>query len=86
MRTVRIKASIRINLYRDINIPVDVTEDELSELIGAYDLLSESDMGQHLFNNGRDFSWEGESDIIEFDPKAPDLTGQITAILNNKNK
>jgi len=77
LKTIRIPASMITDLYIDINIPVDVSEDDISELIidGAW-------MTEHKHSG--DWVWEKEYQI-EFDPTAPDFTEEVKKLLKAKN-
>mgnify|MGYP006116430945 CR=1 FL=1 len=82
LKTIRVNASMITDLYMDINVPVDVEEDDLSELITNYELVTGAWM--HRVNNGGDWVWQEEYDI-EFDPKAPDFTEEVKKLLKVKN-
>ena len=66
----------------DINVPVDVTEDDLSELIGNYELIDGSWMTEH--KHGGDWVWENGYQI-GFDPTAPNFTEEVKKLLKVKN-
>ena len=82
LKTIRIPASMITDLYIDINVPVEVTEDDLSEFIGNYDLVDAGWMQENL--NGGDWVW-GDEYQIEFDPTAPNFTEEVKRLLKVKN-
>ena len=82
LKTIRIPASMITDLYIDINIPVEVTEDDLSELIGNYELIDGAWMTEHKHSG--DWVWENEYQI-EFDPTAPNFTEEVKRLLKVKN-
>jgi hypothetical protein len=82
LKTIRVPASMITDLYIDINIPVDVSEDDISELIGNYALVDGAYMMEH--KHGGDWVWEQEYDI-EFDLEAPDFTEEVRKLLKVKN-
>ena len=86
LKTIQVNASMTIGLYLNINVPVDVTEDDLSELIRFYELVDGSNMSTHedWGPSDGDWAWEYEYEI-EFDPKAPDFTEDIKKLLKENN-
>ena len=84
LKTIRVPASMITDLYIDINVPVDVSEDDLSGLIRSYELIDGSWMSEHDGFLDGGWVWEEEYDI-EFDPKAPDFTEDIKKLLKVKN-
>lgn len=82
LKTIRIPASMITDLYIDINIPVEITEDDLSELIGNYELIDGAYMMEH--KHGGDWVWEEEYEI-GFDPTAPNFTEEVKKLLKVKN-
>ena len=72
------------DLYIDINVPVDVSEDDLSELIKNYHLIDGGDMTAHDGSLYGYWTWEDEYDM-PFEPQAPDFTEEIKKLLKVKN-
>ena len=83
LKTVRVQASMSTGLYVDINVPANLDEGDLYDLIRNYELIDGGNMTAHSDSWG-DWTWEEEYDIA-FNSDAMDMSGEIKKLLENNN-
>ena len=78
-KTIRVNATIENDLYMDINVPRDIEEDEIAQVIRD-DLFYGTPLSNwETYSNysGTDWRWQEHDYDMEFNPNAPDYSSEF---------